>query len=144
MKSNGDFWEGQNGNKWSKSLYTKEAAIKQEKTLNNCSYCSDCSDCSDCSYCSRCSYCSGCDGCSGCDSFQKNPNRYTGQKIGSRNAQTTAYWTKDKNQVVCGCWKGTIEEFKIRVQTIYGDSEYGKQYQQYIKIVEMVMEMEVV
>lgn len=43
-------------------------------------------------------------------------------RIGSRNA-TTTYCVEDDN-VVCGCWNtykgGTLEEFKKRVESIYG------------------------
>ena len=57
-------------------------------------------------------------------------------RIGSRNA-TTTYCVEDDN-VVCGCWNtykgGTLEEFKKRVESVYGeegktpDKQYDTQY----------------
>ena len=101
-----------------------------------CSYCRYCSDCGDCSNCNDCSYCRGCSG------FSSNPQRYTGQKIGSRNDQTTTYWNEEKNQVVCGCYSNTLDEFEKKVQEIHRNNKYGKQYKKYIAIVRKIMEME--
>ncbi|HUU89387.1 MAG TPA: hypothetical protein VMX17_16765 [Candidatus Glassbacteria bacterium] len=109
---------------------------------SDCYNCSDCSDCSDCSHCSDCYNCSYCSDCSDCSDFKDNPMRYTGTNIGSKKSQTTAYWKKEKTLVVCGCWKGTLEEFKERVKEVHGDNQYGKEYEQYIKIVKAIIEME--
>lgn len=56
-------------NRWSKTLYTKEEAIKLSKTLINCENCEDCRycrDCVDCNYCEHCQNCKNCDFCSWC------------------------------------------------------------------------------
>jgi hypothetical protein len=62
--------------------------------------------------------------------------------MGSRGAQTTTYWVGDNVQVVCGCFKGTIQEFKDKVTATHGDNVYAKQYDKYIHIVETIMSME--
>jgi hypothetical protein len=62
--------------------------------------------------------------------------------MGSRKAQTTTYWLDDKSQVVCGCFRGTLEEFKNKVVETHGDNEPAKEYQKYISIVEKIIEME--
>ncbi len=54
----------------------------------------------------------------------------------------TTYWIDDKNQVVCGCFCGTLQEFAERVNKIYGDKPHGLEYKKYISIVEKIMEME--
>ena len=81
--------------------------------------------------------------CSHCSAFIQNPRRYTGRIMGRRGSQTTTYWLDDKNRVVCGCFTGTIEEFKIKVVKTHNDNNHAKDYQKYIAIVEKIMEMEV-
>lgn len=150
-------------NKWSKSEYTKEQAERYSDTLINCqncsdcsdcSYCSDCSscsncsscrDCSDCSncsscrYCSSCSYCRYCSSCSSCSScrdcsdFKTNPQRITSPSLGSRNSQTTYYWNKEKEQIVCGCFKGTLQEFENKIKETHLENDFAKGYFQWIK-----------
>ena len=57
-------------------------------------------------------------------------------QIGSRNDYTTFYLDKDKNiWVSCGCFNGTIEEFKEAVEKTHGDNKYGKQYSVIIKVI---------
>lgn len=63
--------------------------------------------------------------------------------MGSRCDQTTTYWIEGKTQVVCGCFIGTIEEFKKRVEVVHGDNVHGKAYKKYIAIVEMIIKEEV-
>ena len=164
-KLNG-FWVDKNRNRWNCDLHTEDEAQNRSNTMIHCYDCVDCSHCSDCSYCSYCSNCSGCSGCSsckgcsncldcsscsrcsrcsrckGCSGFESNPKRYTGDKIGSRSAQTTTYWTDNQNQVVCGCYTGTIDEFESRVKEVHGDTEHGQQYKNYIGIVRAIIEME--
>jgi len=83
-----------------------------------------------------------CVNCVNCRDFEENPLRYTGEKMGSRNSQTTTYWTNGKNQVVCGCFSGTIDDFEKRVSEVYGDTGHGAEYAKYIKIVRMIMAAE--
>jgi hypothetical protein len=74
--------------------------------------------------------------------FKTIPMRYVGQVMGSRESQTTTYWTADKNQVICGCFKGTLDEFETRVNDVYGSTRHGAEYKKYIAIVRKIMEME--
>ena len=67
-------------------------------------------------------------------------------RIGSRNA-TTTYCVEDDN-VLCGCWNcykgGTLEEFKERVESVYGeDGEVpnNKYYAQYTAAIEFFEKM---
>ncbi len=139
MKQVNNYWvDENNNNKWNCDYYTKERAQKLSKTLNNCSDCSDCSycrncrncsDCSDCSYCRNCRNCSDCRNCSGCSGFQTNPQRYTTPEIGSRYSQTTFYWLdKNKTQVVCGCFNGSVDLFKHKIILTHGENKFAKQY----------------
>jgi hypothetical protein len=106
-----------------------------------CSDCIDCRGCSDCSYCmgcrgcSDCSYCMGCSDCSDCSNFNYNPQRIISPVIGSRNDQTTYYFTSDHGQVVCGCFEGSMEEFEKAVNYNHGDNEHGKAYRHWIQAV---------
>jgi hypothetical protein len=67
-------------------------------------------------------------------------------RIGRRNA-TTTYCVEDDN-VVCGCWNnykgGTLEEFKKRVESIYGEEgkkPNKKYYAQYMAAIEFFEKM---
>jgi hypothetical protein len=46
------------------------------------------------------------------------------------------YWSKDQTQVVCGCFKGTVEEFKIQVVKTHGETVHA---QNYLKFIEKVL-----
>jgi hypothetical protein len=118
MKKENGFFIDENNNAWDCLIETFESATKKSKSLKNCRNCRDCSYCSDCS------------------DFKINPQRITSQNIGSRNAQTTIYWTDEKEQVVCGCFKGTISEFKEQVQKTHNGNVYAKQYFDFIEKVE--------
>ena len=52
---------------------------------------------------------------------------------------TTTYWTPEKNQVVCGCFVGTVDEFAAKVKETHGNNEHGKAYRKYIRHVRMLM-----
>jgi hypothetical protein len=62
--------------------------------------------------------------------------------MGSRNNQTTTYWLQDQIQVVCGYYKGTLEEFEKRVKKEHGNNDHGKAYGKYIDIVRTIIEKE--
>ena len=101
-----------------------------------CSNCFGCSGCSDCSYCFGCSGCSCCSDCSNCFGWKKSPEQITSPKMGSRKSQTTVYFDDSRTEVVCGCFRGTLEEFKDKVLQTHGDSQYVKDYQAWIGRVE--------
>lgn len=66
--------------------------------------------------------------------------RYVSAKMGSRNAQTTIYWLEDNIQVVCGCFKGTIDEFLLKVKETHGDNVHAKSYLYEIDTIKMIIE----
>jgi hypothetical protein len=106
----------------------------------SCSGCSSCYSCSRCSDCSDCSGCYGCYRCSGCSEYKNNPQRYITPFIGSRNSQTSIYWTnKDDVQIICGCWRGNIKEFEDRVRDVHAKTEYLSPYLEQIEIFKMLV-----
>ena len=152
-----DYWVI-GSNKWNASICTQEQAEKYSKTLINCqncincsdcsdcsfcsdcsscSYCSFCSDCSSCSYCSSCRHCTNCTNCSDCRDFKSNPQRITSANLGSRNSQTTFYWNAENEQIICGCFKGTLEEFEEQVKITHGDNDFAKGYFKWIELIRM-------
>lgn len=105
----------------------------------NCSYCSDCSDCSDCNDCINCDNCSDCSNCSYCNycrsakNYKSQPSVYITGKIGSRNDNTIFYYGETENgmslQVVCGCFRGDLEEFEAAVMKTHAENDvYRNQY----------------
>jgi len=120
-------------NKWTVSIYTKEQAEKNAATLINCENCINCSYCRDCRNCSNCCDCCDCSYCSYCSYFKTNPERITSPLLGSRDSQTTYYWNPEKEQVICGCFKGTLQEFEDKVKQNHGDNDHAKAYLQWIE-----------
>lgn len=62
--------------------------------------------------------------------------------MGREIRQTTTYWIGDNIQVVCGCFRGNLDDFEAKVKEVHGDNEHGKNYMQYINIVRTIMDME--
>ena len=54
--------------------------------------------------------------------------------IGSRGDFTTFYKTTTGIGVVCGCFKGSIEEFEDAVKKTHGDNEHAQDYRMVICI----------
>ena len=55
--------------------------------------------------------------------------------IGSRNAFTTFFRTKDRKiKVTCGCFFGTIDEFLAKVKQTHGDSKHAKVYRAAVEV----------
>ena len=48
--------------------------------------------------------------------------------FGSRDATTTIYRATTGIRVCCGCFEGTLDEFRDRVKKIHGDNSYAKEY----------------
>ncbi len=49
--------------------------------------------------------------------------------FGSRNRTTTFYWCEDKNiRVSCGCFTGTIQEFRKKVKETHGENRLAQEY----------------
>jgi penicillin-binding protein-related factor A (putative recombinase) len=69
----------------------------------------------------------------------QNPLRYTTPKVGSRNTQTTIYWLDDQQQVICGCFKGTLKEFEAKVKQVHNLSSHLLSYLHQIKIMKYLI-----
>ena len=131
MKKSNDRWYDENNNSWDAAIETKDSALAKSKRLIDCRGCSYCSDCRGCSYCSYCSYCSD---------YQSNPQRYITPKVGSRNSQTSIYWTtKEDVQIFCGCWRGDIVKFEERVKKVHGESIHLQPYLKQIELFKMLV-----
>lgn len=111
----------------------------------NCASLTNCSDCEQCGYCNdssnlwKCEHCERCHGCKRCyqafgiSGFEDNPERIVSNRIGSRHEQTSVYWLGSQTQVVCGCFRGTLSEFKERVRVVYpSGTKYRRQYDSFI------------
>lgn len=57
-------------------------------------------------------------------------------KIGSRYCTTLLYFDDKKTQIVCGCFKGNIAQFKDEIEKTHGDSKHGKDYKSWLKMAE--------
>ena len=64
------------------------------------------------------------------DAFLKTNADYTViHGFGSEERTTTFFRCKDGNiRVNCGCFYGTIDEFRYKVHETHGDSKYAKEY----------------
>ena len=100
---------------------------------HDCHHCYSCHNCHDCHRCHDCHNCYDCDYCYHCKSFNKDPRKFTSGNIGSSKAQTTFFWNEDQNQIVCGCYHGSLDEFETRVEEVHRDCQYGDEYKQFIK-----------
>ena len=59
-------------------------------------------------------------------------------KFGSENRDTTFFKTKDGEIfVVCGCFRGTLEEFVRRVKETHKDNKFAKEYFAMIELVKI-------
>lgn len=155
ITESGDYWVDENDNRWYKKDFTKKMAEIRSLSLVDCYGCSgcarcykcrDCRGCKECTGCNRCfgcsgcfscSDCEGCQGCFGCVGFKQNPQRIYSSEIGSRLDQTRIYWTtKDDVQVVCGCLKSNLPEFKAKVLETYPEGRHHDEYMEFISKVE--------
>ena len=57
IKEDGKYWIFENGNKYTKSKFTKELATCLNRTLINCKNCIDCERCNNCDSCNNCEGC---------------------------------------------------------------------------------------
>jgi len=88
-------------------------------------------DCLDCQNCRDCRYCWN------CWDWKDNPERIVSKPIGSRKDQTTVYFSPEKTQVFCGCFRGTLEEFKQKVAETYDEKNiFRAEYDSFIRKVE--------
>ena len=158
MQQINGYWVDENNNRWACSYYTAEQAEEYSATLINCLDCRDCEkclncvscrDCQDCRDCENCRGCQNCDdchncrycrGCGDCKNYQDNPQRYVTPRIGSRRDRTTIYWLDGDVQVICGCFRGNLDEFEDRVRDVHGDNKHGRAYMTEIAKVRALMQ----
>ena len=72
---------------------------------------------------------------------------YRTAEIGSRNGQTTFFYGETKNgmslQIVCGCFRGNLEEFEKKVLETHENNEvYRNQYLEEIRKVKVLFGLE--
>ena len=66
-----------------------------------------------------------------CDNaiITKNSDYLFIDRLGSRNGSTTFFKTKDNNiGVKCGCFNGTLNEFREKVRKTHGYNKFAKEY----------------
>jgi hypothetical protein len=81
--------------------------------------------------------------CTYCTDFKENPNRYSGNTMGSRDDNTVTYWLNGNSIVVCGCFKGSLDKFEHEINEAYDkEDKHNKDYMKYIHIVKTIMDME--
>jgi hypothetical protein len=156
-----DRYVDENENSWNVKIFTKKTASELSDVFlrSNCFNMMDCSGLIDCSNLRDCSYLRDCSGLRDCSNLRNCSNlrdcslinfgyriintlgvnsisTYITPPIGSRDDQTYFYYTKDWNMVRCGCFWGTLEEFKNKVHSTYPDGEYREEYDKQIKIME--------
>lgn len=69
---------------------------------------------------------------------QANPDYATVQGFGSCYRDTTFYRGKDnKIYVVCGCFRGDLEEFRKKVKETHWNNKYAKEYLMIADLMEM-------
>jgi len=142
MKLINGYYTDKNGNRWNADGHSEKRAKELSSTLTDCTGCTDCTDCLRCTNCLRCTDCTGCTDCTDCTDclrctgYTENPKRIVSSRIGSRNVQTSIYWTNAKDvQVVCGCFRGDLKDFKESVLKSHKDNtEYKEQYLKLIKV----------
>ena len=65
--------------------------------------------------------------------------------IGSRDDTTTFFRTKllagFAISVCCGCFSGTVDEFRVKVKQTHGDNKHGKSYQLAADLAEAQIEL---
>ena len=66
--------------------------------------------------------------------------------IGSRNGTTTFFRARVSDgfaiSVCCGCFLGTVDEFRAKVKQTHGDSKHGKVYQLAADLAEAQIELD--
>ncbi len=125
MKHENGYWIDENNNRWGECC-GKERAKELSSSMINCDNCCGC-------------YC--------CERYTENPTLYRTDRIGSRKDRTTFYYGKTEKgmslQVVCGCFRGDLEEFEKAVLKTHADNDiYREQYLKEIQKVKALFELE--
>lgn len=61
--------------------------------------------------------------------------------IGSRDGYTTMYHTDKGVFVMCGCFRGTLDEFVKKVEETYGDNKHARDYKALIEFAKVKFEL---
>ena len=61
--------------------------------------------------------------------------------IGSRNGYTTICHTDKGVFVMCGCFRGTLDEFAKKVEKTHGDNNHARDYKALIEFVKVKFEI---
>jgi len=152
---NGRFFD-KNWNSWAEEVGEAEAK-RQSESLVNCRACWDCLHCRDCQECWKCQECRACRACRNClecrdcqecwacracrnclecRDWEHNPQRIVSGQMGSRNDYTTVYFDAYRTEVVCGCFRGTMEKFASEVDRTHSDNEHARAYRAFIRRVQ--------
>ena len=70
----------------------------------------------------------------------RGANLYQVSGIGSAGRCTTYDYIN--NKIICGCYYGTLEEFKKKCNDVHGDNKFGKQYNAAILYFEAIKKIE--
>lgn len=63
--------------------------------------------------------------------------------FGSKYRTTTAFRTKNGDvHVSCGCFFGSLEAFRQRVESTHGNNLYGREYKKIIELIKIHFEIE--
>lgn len=60
--------------------------------------------------------------------IERNKQYMTFGSFGSRGDTTTIYRTAEGVRVKCGCFNGTLDEFRKKVKATHGNNQYAKEY----------------
>ena len=61
--------------------------------------------------------------------------------IGSRDGYTTMYHTDEGVFVMCGCFRGTLDEFAKKVEQTHGNNKHARDYKALIEFVKVKFEL---
>ena len=61
--------------------------------------------------------------------------------IGSRDGYTTMYHTDKGVFVMCGCFRGTLDEFAKKVEQTHGDNKHARDYKALIEFAKVKFEL---
>lgn len=74
----------------------------------------------------------------GHDERPVNPSEVVAvEYIGSRYDTTKFYRTGNGITVICGCFMGTLDEFKTQVAKTHGDNKYAREYKLACQLAEL-------
>ena len=125
------------GNAWvcdDAKVYGNARVCDDAKVCGNAWVCDDAKVCGNARVCGDARVCGNAEVCGnawvcGCAGIQSSDDLCTFGYFGSKNRQTTAFRTKDGGIAVhCGCFCGTLEQFRERVKKTHGTGDYATEY----------------